>query len=142
CFLYGRVGGAWNLKAGAGFSYNDGISSTNTGRNELRGVQVQYQTLQLSHPNWYAQVTRTATDFGQTYQLDALAKAVQAAGGLSTFTPDSLEALRQQLRFIDASQMLDSEVQWHGELWHRLKLTAGAQLRAYFPSSSGSYLDD
>lgn len=141
-FLYARLGSDWNLKVGYGFSWTDGVTATNTGRNELRGWQVHYQTLQVSHPHWFAQVTRTATDTGGSYQLDALASAVQGQGGLGNFTPDALEALRQKIRFIDASQLIDSEVQYHTELWRRLRITAGAQLRAYLPSSSGTYLDD
>jgi iron complex outermembrane receptor protein len=141
-FIYVRLGRDWNLKAGYGFSWTDGVTATNTGRNELRGWQVHYQTLQLSHPHWFAQVTRTATDTGGSYQIDALARAVQAQGGLAMLTPDALEALRKQIRFIDASQLIDSELQYRTELWRRLRLTAGAQFRAYLPSSNGTYLDD
>ena len=138
-FLYYRRGD-WNLKGGYGFSLSDGLTATNAGRNDLRGWQVHYQTLELSHPHWYAQVTRTATDAGDSYQIDRLASTVQAMGGIPS-DPAQLEALRQKLRFIDSSQLVDGEVQWHDEFRH-LRLTSGVQSRVYLPSSQGSYLDD
>ncbi len=141
-FLYARLGAEWNLKAGTGFSYFDGMSTTNIGRNELRGWLIDYQTLQLSHPHWFAQVTRTADDAGQSYAVNTLASVVQAAGGLSMVNQQALEAMRQKIAYRDSSQMVDSELQYRDEFWRRLRLTVGAQFRAYLPSSDGTLFDD
>jgi len=139
-FLYYRFGD-WNVKGGYGFSSNTGFSATNTGRNHLRDWQVHYQTLQLSHPNWYAQVTRTYSDAGRTYQLDALATRANALPGGVPSDPRELDAIRDQIRFIDKSQLIDSELQYRNELGP-VKLTTGLQLRRYLPVSQGSYLSD
>lgn len=48
-FLYYRLG-PWQAKAGAGYSTNDNFGLTNNGRNHIRGWEVQYQTVEVSHP--------------------------------------------------------------------------------------------
>jgi len=138
-FLYYRAGD-WNFKGGYGFSLYDGVTLTNAGRNHLRGWQVHYQTVSASHPNWFAQVTRTVSDGGSTYPLDRLASEVQARGGI----PDglaSLEVIRDQIKFIDHSQLIDSELQYQNK-FGGVNLITGVQLRAYNPRSDGSYLAD
>lgn len=140
-FGYYRAGD-WNVKAGAGWSINDGFSATNTGRNHLRGWQVQYQTAQVSSSNWYAQFTRTASDAGRTYQLDGIAARVAAAEAANTRpTPEQIEAWKDQFKFIDKSSLLDGEVQYKNELG-ALKVVAGAGGRFYQPVSEGTYLAD
>ena len=62
-YLYYRAGD-WNFKGGYGFSSHDGILTTNGGRLHMRGWQVHTQTVSASHPNWFAHVSRTATDGG------------------------------------------------------------------------------
>jgi outer membrane receptor for ferrienterochelin and colicins len=138
-FVYYRRGD-WNLKGGYGFSSADGMSLTNSGRNHLRDWQVHQQTVSASHPNWFFQVSRTASNAGGTYQLDRLAGLVQAGGGAPS-DPTELDPVREQIKFIDESQLIDSEVQHQNELGG-LKLITGLQLRLYMPSSKGSYLAD
>jgi len=138
-FVYYRRGD-WNFKGGYGFSSADGMSLTNSGRNHLRGWQVHQQTVSASHPNWFAQVSRTASNAGGTYQLDRLASLVQAGGGAPE-DPSTLDAVREQIKFIDESQLIDSELQYQNA-FGGLKLITGLQLRLYKPSSKGSYLAD
>lgn len=138
--LYLRTGG-WQAKGSYGFSESDGFALTNAGRNHLRGWQVQYQNLELAGPNWYGQFTRTATDAGESYQLNRLAGMVSAMGGVGAVDEAELEAMRDMIRFVDRSQMIDAELQHHRELGP-VRATAGAQYRIYLPSSDGTYLSD
>ncbi|HEX8825384.1 MAG TPA: TonB-dependent receptor [Archangium sp.] len=138
-FLYYRRGD-WNFKGGYGFSLYDGVTLTNAGRNHLRGWQVHYQTVSASHPNWFAQVTRTSSDAGGSYQLDRLASVTQTNGGAPS-DPSSLDPVRDQIKFIDHSQLIDSELQYQNT-FGGVKLISGAQLRLYKPSSEGTYLAD
>jgi outer membrane receptor for ferrienterochelin and colicins len=138
-FVYYRRGD-WNFKGGYGFSSADGVSLTNSGRNHLRGWEVHQQTVSASHPNWFAQVSRTASNAGGTYQLDRLASLTQANGGAPE-DPSELDAVRDQIKFIDESQLIDSELQYQNA-FGGLKLISGLQLRLYKPSSKGSYLAD
>ena len=138
-YLYYRRGD-WNFKGGYGFSLTDGVSLTNSGRNQLRGWQVHQQTVSASHPNWFIQVSRTYSNAGGTYQLDRLAGVVQPTGGAPE-DKASLDPIKEQIKFIDQSQLIDSEVQYQNRLGE-LKLITGVQLRLYNPSSQGSYLAD
>ena len=139
--LYYRFGD-WMAKAAAGLSETTGFTATNAGRNHLRDWQVQYQAVQLSHPNWYAQVTRTASDAGKTYQLSALVPRVAAkADGGMTIEPNELGADRFATRFVDESQMLDGEVQYRNS-FAGIDVAAGVQGRSYMPDSGGTYLAD
>ncbi len=134
--------GDWTAKAAGGYSLTNSFSLTNAGRNHIRDWVVQYQNLQVSHPNWYAQVTRTATDAGGTYQMDRLAAAVdQLQMNGETVTPAEIDALRDQLKFVNRSQMIDSEVQ-HRRSVLNTQITVGAQYRLFLPDSAGTYLDD
>ena len=139
--LYYRLGD-WFTKASYGFSENDSFSPTNLGRNHIRDWRVQYQTLQVSHPNWYAQVSRTASDAGGTYQLNGLAGIAQQRkdDGLD-YSPDALDPFRDDIRFIDKSQMMDSELQYR-DTFAGINTAVGAQWRLYLPNSEGSYLAD
>ncbi len=132
--------GDWNFKAGYGFSSTDGVTLTNSGRNHLRGWQVHQQTVSASHPNWFAQVSRTYSNAGGTYQLDRLASMVQPTGGAPE-DPSTLDGIRDEIKFIDKSQLIDSEIQYQNQ-FGELKFISGLQLRLYNPSSEGSYLAD
>ncbi len=138
-YLYYRRGD-WNFKAGYGFSSVDGVTLTNAGRNHLRGWQVHQQTISASHPNWFAQVSRTYSNAGGTYQLERLAGLVQGNGGAPE-DPSSLDEIRDNIKFIDESQLIDSELQYQNA-FGGLKLITGVQLRLYMPSSKGTYLAD
>jgi outer membrane receptor for ferrienterochelin and colicins len=139
--LYYKLGREWMAKGTYGFSQSDAFSLTNAGRNHLRDWQVQYQALQLTGPGLYAQVTRTATDAGKSYQLNTLATMVAAMGGVDALTPEQIDQLRDQIRFVDSSQMLDSDVQLYRSLGD-LEATVGGQVRGYLPRSDGTYLAD
>lgn len=130
----------WTAKAGYGYSHNTGFSMTNAGRNHIRAWEVDYQVIQLNHPNWYVQFTRTHADAGKTYQLDALAKQAQEMGGAPE-DPSELDDLRDQLKFTDLSDLLDGEVQYRNEFFG-IKLTTGLQTRYFMPDSGGTYLAD
>ncbi len=137
--LYYR-NGDWLTTAGAGISEATGFAITNAGRNHLRGMQVQYQNATVSSPHFYGQVTRTATDAGKSYQLDRLARAVDAMGGAPT-NPHDLDAMRDMFAFVDNSSLIDSELQLRYKI-AGVKTTFGGQVRQYAPSSAGTYLDD
>ncbi|MDQ7039660.1 MAG: TonB-dependent receptor [Rhodothermus sp.] len=142
-FLYYRWG-TWKAKAGLGYSTNDNFGLTNNGRNHVRGWVVQYQTVELSHPNWYAQFTRTKNDAGKTYQLNAVvqAAAAQVAAGVPLAQVD-LEALREATTFVDRGALLDGEVQYRRALpFLQGRVVAGLQLRRYLPDSDGTFLAD
>jgi outer membrane receptor for ferrienterochelin and colicins len=139
--LYYRFGD-WMAKAATGLSETTGFSATNAGRNHIRDSQIQYQAVQLSHPNWYVQATRTAADAGNTYQLHVLtARAAAKANAGMTIEPSELGSDRYAARFVDNSQMLDGEVQYRNG-FAGIDLAAGVQGRSYMPDSGGTYLAD
>jgi outer membrane receptor for ferrienterochelin and colicins len=138
-FLYYRLGD-WDFKGGYGFSTKDGLILTPIDRYYWRGRQLHYQTLSATHRNWFAQVTRSSGDAGDTYGVDRLASVVQANGGAPS-DPTSLEPIRQQIKIVDESQHFDSELQYRNALG-ALQLITGVQLRVYNPNSKGSYLPD
>ena len=150
-FVYYRFPRQWVAKAGYGFSLNNGFSITNAGRNHIRDWQVHYQTAQVSHPNWFAQFTRTYANSGDTYSLDVLGALTQATLGHAPTTEaewDQVEELSRKsqvteggAKFIDQSQLYDSELQYRNELFG-LKFVTGFQFRRYEPDSGGTYLMD
>jgi iron complex outermembrane receptor protein len=132
----------WFFKTTYGFSETDAFSLSNAGRLHFRDFQVDYQSVQVSHPRWYAQVTRTGNDSGRTYQLELMARQTQAhldAG--MPLDPVALEALRQRASGIDRGQMFEADLQYRQPLG-RLTAVAGAQGRRILPESQGTYLDD
>jgi outer membrane receptor for ferrienterochelin and colicins len=134
--------GEWMAKAAAGLSENTSFGATNAGRNHIRDWQISYQAAQLSHPNWYAQVTRTASDAGHTYQLNALVtRASTRAQAGESIEPDTLGDLRYATRFVDKSQLLDAEGQYRNT-FAGVKTALGVQGRMYLPDSGGTYLAD
>jgi iron complex outermembrane receptor protein len=132
--------GDWLASAGGGLSDSSGMSITNAGRNHLRNWQVNYQTAQISGPNVYAQVTRTGSDAGKTYQVERLVRSVAAMGGAPS-NPHELDAMRDANAFVDSSSMIDSELQLRYK-YAGVKGTLGGQVRRFTPSSAGTYLDD
>jgi iron complex outermembrane receptor protein len=130
----------WLATAGGGFSDSTGFSITNAGRNHLRDWKVDYQTVTLSSPHIYGQVTRTHSDAGKSYQLDRLARTVAAMGGVPA-NPADLNPVRDMIKFVDDSSLVDSELQYRHVI-AGVKTTLGGQYRAYAPSSQGTYLDD
>ena len=139
--LYYRFADDWQAKGSYGFSQSTGVSLTNAGRNHIRDWQVQYQALQVTGDGVFAQVTRTASDAGKTYPLNNLAPMVAAMGGADQVSDQQLEELRDSIQFVNKSQMVDSDLQYH-RAFGALKGTVGGQVRSYMPKSEGSYLSD
>ena len=139
--LYYRFADDWQAKGSYGFSQSTGVALTNAGRNHIRDWQVQYQALQVTGDGVFAQVTRTASDAGKTYPLNNLAPLVAGMGGADQLTEQQLEDLRESILFVDKSQMVDSDLQYH-RAFGALKGTVGGQVRSYMPKSEGSYLSD
>jgi len=139
--LYYRAG-EWELKGAAGWSENTNFGLTNNGRNHIRDWQVNYQQFQVSHPNWYAQVTRTANDAGGTYQLNQVVPAVQAQVDAGVALNDvELEPLREAFGFTDKGELVDTEVQYRN-LLGGVEFVTGLQYRRYSPDSEGTFLAD
>jgi outer membrane receptor for ferrienterochelin and colicins len=132
--------GEWLASAGAGLSDLTGFQLTNSGRNHLRRWEIMYQTAQVSSPHVYAQVTRTASDAGKSYQIHRLVRSVAMMGGAPA-NPHDLDSLRDDIKFIDSSSMIDSDLQFRYR-YAGVKATVGGQLRRYTPVSEGTYLDD
>ena len=144
--LYYRFTDDWMLEGSFGFSENDNLGLTNNGRNRILGWQVNYQNIQLSSSNWYAQFTRTANDAGDTYQINGVAStaATQIAtpdNGINTLADVDLPTLREANRFTDKGELLDSEIQYSSSVGS-LEFVTGAQLRQYNPDSEGTFLAD
>ncbi len=139
--LYYKLAREWMARGTYGFSESDAFSLTNAGRNHLRDWQVQHQALQVTGPGVYAQVTRTATDAGKSYQINTLATRVAAMGGVNALSQEQIEGLRDEIRFVNSSQMIDSDLQLYHQLGD-LKGTIGGQVREYLPQSEGTYLAD
>ena len=154
--LYYRFGDDWQANLAYGFSENDNFGLTNNGRNHIRGWQVQYQNLQVSNENWFAQVTHTSNDAGDTYQLNQVAAGatgiyVDALENGSTpdqariAALDQLPALREATKFVDRGELWDSELQYRNTLAvgnGSLDVVTGAQARRYLPDSDGTFLAD
>jgi outer membrane receptor for ferrienterochelin and colicins len=138
--LYYKLPDDWIVKSTYGWSIGDGFALTNNGRNHLRGMQTQVQNLQISGPHLYGQVTRTATNAGNAYPIDSLARAV-AAMGSTLPSPEVLEAMREALAFVDDSQLYDAELQYRASVLG-VDGTVGVQGRMYLPDSGGTYLAD
>ncbi|WP_179862334.1 TonB-dependent receptor [Longibacter salinarum] len=154
--LYYRFGDDWQANFAYGFSENDNFGLTNNGRNHIRGWQVQYQNLQVSNENWFAQVTHTSNDAGDTYQINGVASSAsiiygqELAGGASPEQArqtalDQLPSLREANKFVDRGELWDSEIQYRNTVGlgsGSLDIVTGAQGRRYLPDSDGTFLAD
>jgi iron complex outermembrane receptor protein len=132
--------GEWLASAGGGLSDSTGFSLTNTGVNHLRDWMVNYETASISGPHVYAQVSRTGSDAGKTYQMDALARTLTAQG-IDPSNTAAVDMVRNSLVLVDKSSMIDSDLQLRENIGD-VRLTLGGQYRHYAPSSHGTYLDD
>lgn len=138
--LYYKLGD-WKVSGTYGWSSTDQFSLTGNGRNRIEDWQVDYQTFQVSHANWFAQVTRTGNKAG-SYQLNQVVPAVQAMvnAGMSLDQID-IESIRESVAFIDDTEIYDSELQYNDQFGD-LNLVAGLNYRNYLPESQGTYLED
>lgn len=133
--------GDWKATGTYGWSSTDQFSLTGNGRNRIQGWEVDYQTLQLSNTNWYAQFSRTGNKAG-SYQLNQVVPAVQAMvnGGMSLDQID-IESIRESVAFIDDTEIYDSELQYNNQFGD-LSIVTGINYRNYMPESQGTYLED
>lgn len=136
--LYYKAGD-WMAKANAGYSNVDSFSVSNIGRLQFIDFSIFYQSAQLSHKNWYFQVTRTDSSAGDTYAIQDLAAAAQQ---MVDDNPDGprptaaeLDPVRESLRVVNDSQMVDSEAQYRNT-FAGFKTTVGLQGRVYLPDAS------
>lgn len=138
--LYYRFGD-WKATGTYGWSSTDQFSLTGNGRNRIKDWQVDYQTLQLSNDNWFAQASRTGNKAG-SYQLNQVVPAVQAMvnGGMSLDQID-IASIRESVAFIDDTEIYDSELQYNNQFGD-LNIVTGINYRNYLPESQGTYLED
>ncbi len=138
-YLYYRAGD-WNFKGGYGFSHHQGILTSNGGRLHMRGWQIHTQTVSASNPHWFAHVSRIKSEGGHSYQLERLAGVLQANGGVPS-DPAVMEGFKDQIRGIDHSELIDSELQYQNT-FGGVKLVTGLQLRQHNPNTEGTSLAD
>ena len=138
--LYYRFGD-WQATGTYGWSSTDQFSLTANGRNRIEGWEVDFQTLQLSSSNWYAQVTRTGNKAG-SYQLNQVVPAVQGVvnAGVPLDQVD-IESIRQAVAFIDDTEIYDAELQYNNQFGN-LAVVSGFNYRNFLPESQGTYLED
>lgn len=138
--LYYRMGD-WQLTGTYGWSSTDQFSLTANGRNRIKDWEVDYQTLQLSSSNWFAQVTRTGNKAG-SYQLNQVVPAVQGVVNAGVAIEDvDIGSIRESVAFIDDTEIYDSELQYNNAIGD-LQMVAGINYRNYLPVSQGTYLED
>lgn len=131
----------WKISGSYGWAQIDQFSLTGNGRNHIHGWEVDYQTLQASNQNWYAQFTRTGNKAG-SYQLNQVVPLMQAAYDNSTPLGNfDLQALKDAVSFIDDTNIYDSELQYRNKFFG-VDIAAGFQYRYFDPDSKGSYLAD
>ena len=129
-------GGRFELNGGA--SKSNGIGITNVGRNQL--IDWEYRHLQgkFSHPNWFAQVYRTQSLSGDTYQLNGFA---QNRLRFPTITDDSVKNLSD---FPAEGNLTAAEIQntFAVAALNNTRLTWGGQFRRDVVSSKRQWLTD
>ncbi len=130
----GRVGGAlvYYLPSGGrfeltgGFSQSNALGITNVGRNQLVDWQYRLGQLKFSHPNWFAQVYRTESRSGDTYQLNGFAQnrlrfpaiSDDSVKSLSDFPAEGdLTAAELQNTF-ELRQLNGTRITWGGQFRH------------------------
>ncbi len=156
-----------NAKLAAGYAQSTGFVGSNFGVLEANGYVIQYQNAQLSGQNgnlsWFAQVTRTANEAGNSFQLHDKAEFMateftRASGRLgfvdeqgrpivpsriytsptlydSIFNAMNFAFIDSASRATDNSQLYDSEVQLR-YLFGDLEVVGGFQYRYYDPKAS------
>lgn len=138
--LYYRFGD-WQATGTYGWSSTDQFSLTGNGRNRIKGWEVDFQTLQLSNTNWYAQVTRTGNKAG-SYQLNQVVPAVQATVNAGVpLNQIDIEGIREAVAFIDDTEIYDAELQYNNQ-FGKLNIVTGMNYRNFLPESQGTYLED
>ncbi|MCB1052084.1 MAG: TonB-dependent receptor plug domain-containing protein [Acidobacteria bacterium] len=127
---------AWKVGAYYGWSESDSFGVTNVGRNRIDDWEVKYYQVDVSHPHFFFQWTRTTNFAGKTYSIQNVPGGLAAGVPFETVISDPAFAL-----FYDASTLEDAEFQFNGSLG-KLDWVAGANYRKYEPDSAGTYLND
>lgn len=154
--LYYRFLDGWQAEFTAGFSENDNFGVTNNGRNRIEDWQVQFQSLKISSPHWFAQATRTSNSAGDTYQINGVAADADSIFGSALengASPsqarqqalDQLPTLREDNKFVDEAVLWDSEIQYNNSFEvgaGRVDFVTGGQFRRFLPDSEGTFLAD
>jgi len=134
-----RYIGASRIELTGGYSTTDGIGPTNNGRNQLIGYSHNFQQLKFASPRWYATAYRTATNTGDTYQLNSYAtnRPILPA----TISDDSVRSLAS---FPGGSNLLYGEVQYNQTLPALLntRIIVGSQIRRDDVTSERRWLED
>ncbi|MDJ0839584.1 MAG: TonB-dependent receptor plug domain-containing protein [Acidobacteriota bacterium] len=126
----------YRLSGGYSWTDNDGFTTTNLGRNRLKGYEVETLHFEVSHPRFFLQASRTGNDGGDTYGIQNVTPALAAGLPLDTIVSDPNIAL-----VFDQSSMIDLEGQVN-QTWGNLEVIAGISYREFSPDSGGTYLDD
>ncbi|MDW8436965.1 MAG: TonB-dependent receptor [Chloroherpetonaceae bacterium] len=158
---------SFNAKVAAGYAQSTGFVGSNFGVLEANGYVIQYQNAQLSGQtgdlSWFAQVTRTANEAGNSFQLHdkaefMAAEFLRSSGRLgfvdaqgrpivpariysspslydSIYSRMNFAAIDSAARATDKSQLYDSEIQLR-YAWSGLEIVGGFQYRYYNPSAS------
>lgn len=129
---------AGRLELTGGLSHSNAIGITNVGRNQLVGWGYNNLQLRYSNPNWFAQVYRTHSSSGETYQLNGFAQNRRRFPDISD---DSVKALSD---FPASGTLLAGEVQNTITLpvLSGTRFTWGGQLRRDIVSSDRQWLTD
>jgi outer membrane receptor for ferrienterochelin and colicins len=130
--------GAGRLELSGGASKSNAIGITNVGRNQLDGWQYRNAQLKFSDPHWFAQVYRTQSLSGGTYQLNGFA---QNRLRFPTIDEDSVKSLSA---FPAVGNLTAAEVQnnFSVEQLNGLRVTLGGQYRHDQVSSKRRWLVD
>lgn len=134
-----RYAGAARVEFSTGYSVTDGIGPTNNGRNQLIDYSHNFQQVRVSSPQWYGSVYRTATNTGDTYQLNSYATNRPVLP--PSVSDDSVRALAS---FPGGSSILYGEIQHNRTLTGLLgtRLIVGGQLRRDQVTSERRWLED
>ncbi len=129
---------AGRLEFNAGASKSNGIGQTSVGRNQLVDWQYRHGQLKYSHPNWFAQVYRTQSLSGDTYQLNGFA---QNRLRFPTISEDSVKHLSD---FPAEGNMTAAELQGTvaPAMLNGVRFTYGGQFRRDRVSSMRQWLVD
>jgi iron complex outermembrane receptor protein len=130
--------GAGRFELNGGISQSNALGITNVGRNQLVDWQYREGQLKFSHPNWFAQVYRTESRSGDTYQLNGFA---QNRLRFPTITEDSVKHLSD---FPAEGDLTAAEVQNSFTLraLNSARFTWGGQFRHDRVSSDRQWLLD
>ncbi|HEX2781915.1 MAG TPA: TonB-dependent receptor [Gemmatimonadaceae bacterium] len=110
------------LELSGGMSKSNGIGQTNVGRNQLVDWQYRHAQLKYTAPHWFAQLYKTQSLSGDTYQLNGFAQnrvrfpalSVDSVKHLSDFPAEgNLNAAELQNNFV--MPMSGTRLTWGGQ---------------------------